>query len=138
MQQPSVSLSVHASFFTSIGGGLDGGWQLDAVVHPLSVSHPTCLAALNSLLHQEAEGIAGILRACTVPLQRRHISGGRGGGEFEYQHQSHSMSIGTLSQFETHTLPDTNVFSSTDFLWKVQNSRHSLTKQSSTNAIYVI
>lgn len=113
MQQPSVCMSVHASLFTSIGGGLDGGWQLDAVVHPLSVSHPTCLAALNSLLHQEAEGIAGILRACTVPLQRRHI---RGAGEFEYQHQSHSMRIGTLSQFDTDTLPDTNVFSPTGFL----------------------
>ncbi|TNN69089.1 hypothetical protein EYF80_020672 [Liparis tanakae] len=49
------------ALFTAIGGRLNGSWQLDAVVHPLTVTNPTCLAALNSLLHQEAEDVARIL-----------------------------------------------------------------------------
>ncbi len=69
-----VCVSTGASF-TSIGGRLDGGWQLDAVVHPLRVTNPTCLAALNSLLHQEAEDVAGVLGACAVPLQTRQHTG---------------------------------------------------------------
>ena len=56
------------SSHTSVGGHLNGGWQLDAVVHPLTVADTARLAALNSLLHQEAEDVAGILCACTVPL----------------------------------------------------------------------
>lgn len=70
--------------FTSIGGTLDGGRQLDEVVHPLSVAHPACLAALNTLLHQEAENVAGILRAGTVPLKKQQ----KGLGQQELkQHQ---------------------------------------------------
>lgn len=59
---------VYGGSFTSIGGRLKGSWQLDAVVDPLIVTDPTRLAALDSLLHQEAEGVAWILRACAVPL----------------------------------------------------------------------
>lgn len=67
----NTTFSVYAcvlSPLTSVGGCLQRGWQLDAVVHPLSVTHPTCLAALNSLLHQEAEDITWILQTCAVPL----------------------------------------------------------------------
>lgn len=52
---------IYGGSFTPISGSFNGGWQLDAAVHPLSVTHPTGLAALSSLLHQEAEDITWIL-----------------------------------------------------------------------------
>lgn len=61
-------LCVSSSAFTSVDGRLHGGWQLDAVVDPLSVTNPSTLAALNSLLNQEAKDIAWILGAGAVPL----------------------------------------------------------------------
>ena len=66
-----VCVSLGLDSFTSIGGRLNGGWQLDAIIHPLSVTNPASLTALNPLLHQEAESIARILRACAVPLQKQ-------------------------------------------------------------------
>lgn len=59
---------MRSSYRTSVGGSLDGGGQLDTVIHSLSVADPTCLAALDSLLHQEAENITGVLGTCAVPL----------------------------------------------------------------------
>lgn len=56
-----VYVCIYGDSFTPISGGFNGGWQLDAVVHPLSVTHPTGLAALSSLLHQEAEDVTWIL-----------------------------------------------------------------------------
>lgn len=57
-----------SSAFTSVDGRFHGGWQLDAVVDPLSVTNLSTLAALNSLLNQEAKDIAWILGAGAVPL----------------------------------------------------------------------
>lgn len=62
---------IYGGSFTPISGSFNGGWQLDAVVHPLGVTHPPALAALGSLLHQEAEDVAWILWACAVPLQKK-------------------------------------------------------------------
>ena len=36
-----VYVCAHRSFFTSVGGRLYGGGQLDAVVHSLSITDPT-------------------------------------------------------------------------------------------------
>lgn len=52
---------MYISYRTSVGGSLDGGGQVDAVIHPLSVTDPTCLAALDSLLHQETEDVTRVL-----------------------------------------------------------------------------
>lgn len=61
-------LCVCSSDFTSVNSRLQRGWQLDAVVDPLTISNPSTLTALNSLLNQEAEDITWILRASAVPL----------------------------------------------------------------------
>lgn len=60
-----------SSAFTSVDGRFQGGWQVDAVVDPLSVTNPPTLAALKPLLNQEAEDIARVLGAGTVPLNKR-------------------------------------------------------------------
>lgn len=66
LQRPVCLCAAHV---TSVDGRLHGGWQLDAVVDPLGVTNPSTLAALNSLLHQEAEDVAWILGASAVPLR---------------------------------------------------------------------
>lgn len=72
-------LSPLCSAFTSVDGRFHGGWQLDAVVHPLTVTNPSTLAALNSFLNQEAKHIAWILRAGAVPLWRAQWWGVKSG-----------------------------------------------------------
>lgn len=67
---------MYISYRTSVGGSLDGGGQVDAVIHPLSVTDPTCLAALDSLLHQETEDVTRVLWTRAVPLHtRQHTTG---------------------------------------------------------------
>lgn len=55
--------------FTSVGGGLYGDRKQHKVVHSLCVAYFLGLAALYTLLHNEAEHVAGVLWASAIPLE---------------------------------------------------------------------
>lgn len=89
------------SYWTSVSGCLDGGRQLDAVIHPLGVTDPACLAALDSLLHQETENITGVLGTCAVPLHTaQHTAATHEGNVIETDFWKWSRFSQSIGQFQ--------------------------------------